>query len=102
MADMRAAAQVGLAVPSIKAALSDREFALITSVAGANVSEALRIPAPALWLEQHVLQRAGEADEAEAAGQVRYIAIVMARARLPPALGASMVPRGSCLRLRPP
>lgn len=73
MADMCVASQVGLAVPSIKAALSDREFALITSVAGANVSEALRIPPPALWLEQHVLQRAGEADEAEAAGQVRLM-----------------------------
>ena len=58
-------------MPSIKAALSDREFALITSVAGANVSEALRIPASALWLEEHVSQRAGEGDEANAAGQVR-------------------------------
>ena len=36
MADARAASQVGTAVPSIKAALTDREFALITSVA--NVS----------------------------------------------------------------
>ncbi|KAK9834254.1 hypothetical protein WJX81_000411 [Elliptochloris bilobata] len=62
--------EVGLAIPSIKAALSDREFALITSVAGANVSEPLRIPAAALWLEERVLQHAdadGEDADATAA-----------------------------------
>ena len=68
---LRAASQVGLAIPSIKAALSDREFALITSVAGANVAEALRIPASALWLEEHVMQGASERDDADASGQVR-------------------------------
>jgi hypothetical protein len=65
--------EVGLAIPSIKATLSDREYALITSVAGANVAEPLRIPRAALWLEERVLQRGGADEEADEgpAGQVR-------------------------------
>ena len=59
---------MGLAIPSIKATLSDREYALITSVAGANVSEPLRIPPHALWLEERVLQHSAPGDEADSAG----------------------------------
>jgi hypothetical protein len=55
--------QVAIDVPSIKATLSDREYGLITSVAGANFGEALRLPPAALWLEEHYA--AAQPDEAE-------------------------------------
>lgn len=37
------ASEVAIGLPSIKASLSDTEYALITSVAGANFSEPLHI-----------------------------------------------------------
>jgi len=81
--------EVGLAIPSIKATLSDREYALITSVAGANVAEPLRIPRAALWLEERVLQRGGADEEAdEAAGPAGQV-------RRPPGCSAACRPHGS-------
>ena len=47
--------EVALALPSIKATLSDREYQLITSVAGANLAEARREPEAALWLQRRHL-----------------------------------------------
>ena len=45
--------QVAIEVPSIKATLSDREYQLITSIAGNNFSEPQRLPPAALWLERY-------------------------------------------------
>ena len=53
--------QVAIGIPSIKATLSDREYALITSVAGANFGEPLRLPPAALWLEERYAAAQGEA-----------------------------------------
>jgi len=48
--------QVAIEVPSIKATLSDREFQLITSIAGDNFKEAQQLPPSALWLERFYLR----------------------------------------------
>ncbi len=55
--------QVSIEVPSIKATLSDREFDLITSIAGDNFKEEQQLPKAALWLEQHLLKTEGGDDE---------------------------------------
>ena len=55
--------QVSIEVPSIKATLSDREFDLITSIAGDNFKEEQQLPKAALWLEQHHLKAEGSDDE---------------------------------------
>ena len=47
--------EVAVDLPSMKATLSDREYQLITSVAGANLSEATRIPEAAQWLQRQHL-----------------------------------------------
>lgn len=52
-------------MPSIKATLSDREFDLITSIAGDNFKEEQQVPKAALWLEQHLSKAEGSDDEAE-------------------------------------
>ncbi len=44
--------EVAIDLPSMKATLSDREYQLITSVAGANLSEASRVPEAARWLQR--------------------------------------------------
>jgi hypothetical protein len=48
--------QVAIEVPSIKATLSDREFQLITSIAGDNFNEPQLLPPSALWLEHFYLR----------------------------------------------
>jgi len=63
--------QVAIEVPSIKATLSDREFQLITSIAGDNFNEAQQVPASALWLERHHLRM--DEDEEENIGYVPSI-----------------------------
>ena len=55
--------QVSIEVPSIKATLSDREFDLITSIAGDNFKEEQQLPKAALWLEQYLLKTEGGDDE---------------------------------------
>lgn len=57
--------QVGIDIPSIKATLSDREYRFITSVAGANFGEPLRLPEAALWLEDALLEEPMEDAESE-------------------------------------
>ena len=47
--------EVAVDLPSMKATLSDREYQLITSVAGANLSEATRVPEAARWLQKQHL-----------------------------------------------
>ena len=44
---------MGIEVPSIKATLSDKEYQLITSIAGDNFNEQQRLPAAAQWLERY-------------------------------------------------
>lgn len=63
---------MGINIPSIKAILSDREYRLITSVAGQNFGEELRLPDAALWLEESYRPESFEDAEAErtASGQV--------------------------------
>ena len=56
---------MGVNIPSIKATLSDREYRLITSVAGQNFGEALRLPDAALWLEEAHRPESFEDAEAE-------------------------------------
>ena len=62
--------EVAIDLPSMKASLSDREYQLITSVAGANLSEATRVPEAARWLQcRHLpgtLPRDADEDEADA------------------------------------
>lgn len=74
--------EVALALPSIKATLSDREYQLITSVAGENLAEGRREPVAALWLQaRHLpglapLHPAGtESDEEDAPEPLQVIAI---------------------------
>ena len=49
-------------MPSIKASLSDREYELITSIAGDNFNEEQQLPAGAIWLERSLLKD-GERDD---------------------------------------
>jgi len=65
--------QVGITIPSIKATLSDQEYRLITSVAGQNFGEELRLPEAALWLQEAYTPETFEDAEAERteSGQVR-------------------------------
>ena len=56
---------MAIGIPSIKATLSDHEYALITSVAGANFGEPLRLPPAALWLEEHYAAAAQAEDANE-------------------------------------
>ncbi len=60
-------------MPSIKATLSDQEYRLITSVAGQNFGEELRLPEAALWLQEAYTPETFEDAEAERteSGQVR-------------------------------
>ena len=58
---MHALVQVAIEVPSIKATLSDREYQLITSIAGDNFNEQQLVPASSQWLVQHLMPE----DEAE-------------------------------------
>lgn len=53
---IRCALQVAVEVPSIKATLSDREYQLITSIAGDNFSEDQLLPASSQWLAQQYRQ----------------------------------------------
>lgn len=53
---------MSIEVPSIKATLSDREYELMTSIAGDNFSEEQQLPAGALWLERNLLKDS-ESDE---------------------------------------
>lgn len=73
MMKMHVLLQVGITIPSIKATVSDREYRLITSVAGQNFGEELRLPDAALWLEEAYRPEAFEDAEPERAssGQVR-------------------------------
>ena len=63
---------MGITIPSIKATISDQEYRLITSVAGQNFGEDLRLPGAALWLEEAYKPESFEDAEAErtASGQV--------------------------------
>lgn len=71
-------------MPSIKATLSDREFDLITSIAGDNFKEEQQVPQGALWLEQHHT-KAEDGDQGEEGGEngpeMRYV--ILAEKRLP-------------------
>ena len=53
---------MGIEVPNIKATLSDKEYRLITSIAGDNFNEQQRLPAAAQWLERYY-QASGEEEE---------------------------------------
>lgn len=53
-------------LPSIKATLSDKEYALIVSMAGDNLGEEQRVPSGAAWLEETLA--AQEAQDAGDAG----------------------------------
>ena len=44
---------VAIDIPSIKAVLADSEYQFITSMAGDNFSEALKVPQAAQWLQQY-------------------------------------------------
>ena len=44
--------QVAMDLPSIKATLSDKEYALIMSMAGDNFGEEQRVPSGSVWLEE--------------------------------------------------
>ena len=44
---------VAINIPSIKAVLAEREYQFITSMAGDNFSEALKVPRAAQWLQQY-------------------------------------------------
>ena len=68
--------QVGIEIPSIKAALSDREYQLITSITGDNFNESQQLPASALWLERHHLQT--EDGDSEAMGCQSPLVILLA------------------------
>ncbi|KAK9908805.1 hypothetical protein WJX75_003140 [Coccomyxa subellipsoidea] len=59
--------QVGINIPSIKATLSDSEYRFITSVAGSNFGEPLRLPAAAQWLEDALIDEPMEDAESEPA-----------------------------------
>lgn len=69
--------QVGIDIPSIKASLSDREYRLITSVAGDNFSEPLRLPQAAVWLEDMYTEEAMEDAESEPAASMQVCLITM-------------------------
>ncbi|KAK9819963.1 hypothetical protein WJX72_004515 [[Myrmecia] bisecta] len=58
------AMEVAIDIPSIKATVSDQEYQLITSMAGDNLAEPVKVPKSAQWLQQYY-QRA----EAEEQGQ---------------------------------
>lgn len=53
--------ELAVALPSIKASLSDQEYQLMTSVAGDNLAEPYRIPEPAIWLQRRHLPATGAA-----------------------------------------
>lgn len=55
--------QVAVKIPSIKAALTDHEYQLITSIAGDNFKEEQRLPESARWLEQYFAQPPEEESE---------------------------------------
>ncbi len=64
--------EVAVDLPSMKATLSDREYQLITSVAGANLSEATRVPEAARWLQKQHLPGTlpGDAEEDDSDGDI--------------------------------
>lgn len=71
--------QVSIEVPSIKATLSDREYDLITSIAGDNFKEEQQVPKAALWLEHHLLNGdESEDEEEETPGGFRYVRVACA------------------------
>lgn len=53
--------ELAISLPSIKATLSDQEYQLMTSVAGANLAELFRIPEPVLVLQRRHLPATGAA-----------------------------------------
>ena len=65
--------ELSISMPSIKASLTDREYQLATSMASSNMSEELRTPDSALWMEQYLqstdkFPQAGDNQAAGAAG----------------------------------
>lgn len=44
---------VAVNIPSIKMVLSDKEYQLISSMAGDNFAEPLKVPQAAQWLQQY-------------------------------------------------
>ena len=62
--------ELSISMPSIKATLSDREYQLATSMASSNMSEELRTPESALWIEQYLQSndRFPQAGDNQAAG----------------------------------
>lgn len=62
--------ELSISMPSIKATLSDREYQLATSMASSNMSEELRTPDSAIWIEQYLQSndRFPQADDNQAAG----------------------------------
>ena len=44
---------VAVNIPSIKMVLSDKEYQLISSMAGDNFAEPLKVPKAAQWLQQY-------------------------------------------------
>ena len=67
---------MGIDIPSIKATVSDQEYRLITSVAGQNFGEELRLPEAALWLEEALKPETFKDAEAERAGSGQVCASV--------------------------
>ena len=70
---MQGFVQVGIDIPSIKATLSDSEYRFITSVAGSNFGEPLRLPAAAQWLEDALIDEPMEDAESHPSLQVRLV-----------------------------
>jgi hypothetical protein len=76
-------------VPYIKAALSDAEYALVTSVAAENVGEAPELPEGAQWLAQHYQAAADAAAQAEADAEAEAGAGGAAPEEIEPAAAAA-------------
>eukprot|EP00884_Botryococcus_braunii_P010315 jgi/Botrbrau1/19285/Bobra.0073s0028.1 len=57
--------QVRVSIPSITLAYSDKEYHFTISVTGDNFAEPVRIPEPALWLEQVYMPEPAEQTEKE-------------------------------------
>ncbi|KAK9827173.1 hypothetical protein WJX74_009221 [Apatococcus lobatus] len=62
--------ELSISMPSIKATLSDREYQLATSMASSNMSEELRTPDSAIWIDQYLQSsnKHPQADDNQAAG----------------------------------
>ncbi len=72
--------ELSISMPSIKATLSDREYQLATSMASNNMSEELRTPDSAAWMEQYLqsTDKFPKASDNQAAGSAEEEAMRLA------------------------